>query len=324
VPRLRATANATVHTARRRSASPRQLANQSGEHGRDALAVGRIAAAMRKRAARRARSSFAAACPGGGAPPAPRRGRRLAARSSASAKRTTTSSRSGSARPARAAARWSSRARACRSVPRSRQDRERGVDEARRQARAVRIFRRRHRPPGAGVVAGVRERRARPVIAGIDWGRPAALLEGAGRRLRVTERGQQLGVGGQGRVCGAAAGRRGALGAGTKPLRRRARPSRPASFTRRRATSSSSGRSSSARSAVRAARSNPVRGPPSPRGPAPRQPANEQGRDEQQAPHHEKIAPARLPPARVAAIGHKKNRPPSAAPLQASRADRGL
>ena len=128
VPRLRATANATVQTARRRSASP------GGSSRSSAVSVAATRApspgsplAMRRRAARSASSSFAAACPGRSrASSTAAAAAGLPARSRASARRAAISSRSGSTRASsRSSAIVLSCARLVGCVARAGQDRER-------------------------------------------------------------------------------------------------------------------------------------------------------------------------------------------------------
>ena len=112
------------------------------------------------------------------------------------------------------------------------------------------------------------------------------------RRLRLTERGQQVRVGGERRVGGAAARGRRALGACAETIAQPRPTGVPASLTRRRARSSSSGRSSSARSARSSSAVESVRRTSqSARAGSDSGEGHEQGRNERQTPHTRKIAP---------------------------------
>ena len=165
-----------------------------------------------------------------------------------------------------------------------------------------------------GVVAGCGQRAgtARERRHGLRRD-PQRLLERRGRRLRVTERRQQVRVGGERRVRGVAAARDARSARARNRSRSRVRPSRPASLTSRRATSSSSGRSSSARSArsSSARRIGPVNLPVRAGG-GHGGDRNEQGHDERQTPHTQKDSTGGSPADPAGArIGHQKNRPPS-------------
>ena len=131
------------------------------------------------------------------------------------------------------------------------QDRERRVDQAAARGRALfelqRVVVRRQR---GSVVAGVGERAGAAGEGGHRLrGDPQDLFERRGRRLGLTQRREQMRIRGERRIGGAAAVAAARSARARNRSRRRALPSRPASLTSRRATSSSSGRSSSARSA---------------------------------------------------------------------------
>ena len=214
VPRLRATVNATVQTARRRSASPGGSSRSSAASvGGDARGVARIAARRAAGARRAARDPASRRrVPGAAAPPAPRRPRRACPRVPARRPGARRSRRvSGSARASsRSSAMVLSCARLVGGVAGARQDRERGVDETAARRRALLELQRVVVAPPARRRRR-RRRRARghgPRAPGTDCGATRSdLVERRGRRLRVTERRQQVGVGGERRVRRLAAAR---------------------------------------------------------------------------------------------------------------------
>ena len=317
VPRLRATANATrPDSAAALGIAWRQLANQSAEHGRDPLAVGGIAA----RDAQARRPQREVELRGG----VPRAQPRLQLRSRGGgfagpfqrvcqADRDLVALRLDARELAQELDGLVERALVGR-VARAGQDGERGVDETAARGRSPfdlqRVVVRRQR---GGVVAGCGKRAgtARERGPGLRSD-PQSLLEGCGRRFRVTQRRQQLRVGRERRVRALAAARDGALGASAEPLPQ-ARPAiapgqvdesprdvfvvgafeqRPLGAFEQRAR-------------IRPM-DLPVRA-----GGGHGTDRSEQGHDEHQAPHSKKIAPVRRRPTLGAPQRGQKNRPPS-------------